>query len=188
MNSDIKILKLLLDRKEEKFTIKKISEKLDINYRIAYENVAILEKENLLRITRAGNSTICEFAYNFNNKVYETEYYRAMDLFKNKNFQIIYNRLAELNFAFIALIFGSYAKGKTTKHSDIDILSIGGDQKEIKNTLNLLPDKIHLTSINYEEFIHMAKRKEFTVVSEAIKNNIIIIGIEEYYRLLRNAE
>jgi len=33
----------------------------------------------------------------------------------------------------------------------------------------------------------MAKSKEFTVVSEAIKNNIIFIGIEEYYRLLSNA-
>src|SRR3989338_9125322 len=144
MNSEIKILKLLLENKEEKFTIKKISEKLNINYRIAYEKVINLEKEKMIKITITGNSKVSELTYNFNNKI-------------------------------------------SNKHSDIDILTIGGDQKQIKSTLSLLPDKIHLTSITTEEFIHMAKSKEFTVVSEAIKNNIIILGIEEYYRMLKNA-
>jgi len=35
-------------------------------------------------------------------------------------------------------------------------------------------------------FSAMAKSKEFTVISEILKNNIILIGIEEYYRLLKN--
>ena len=88
----------------------------------------------------------------------------------------------------IAVLFGSYAKGTANKHSDIDVLTIGGDEKEIKATISMLPDKIHHTAVSYENFIRMAKSKEFTVVSEAIKNNIILIGIEEYYRLLKNAE
>lgn len=187
MNSDIKILKLLLKNKEEKFTINKISKLLSINYRIAYENVLSLEKNGLIKITKAGNSKICEFTYKFNNQVYEAEYMRRMELFKNKDFLIIRNRLAELNFTFIALLFGSYVKGTANKHSDIDILTIGGDEKEIQTILSLLPDKIHLTSVTYKDFINMAKSKEFTVVSETIKNNIILIGIGEYYRLLKNA-
>ena len=188
MESDIRIIKLLLDRKEEQFTIRKIAKTLDINYRIAYERVAVLEKEGLLKITRAGSSKICEFTYQFNSKVYEAEYYRRMELFKkNKDFLVLRNRLAELNFVFIALLFGSHAKGTAKKHSDIDILAIGGDEKEIKSALSLLPDKIHLTHVAYKAFINMAKSREFTVVSEAIKNNIILIGIEEYYRLLKNA-
>jgi len=187
MNSDIKILKLLLEQKGEKFTINKIAETLEINYRIAYEQAMKLEKDGLLKITKIGNSNICEFALKFDNKVFEAEYLRSKGLFKNKDFLIIHNRLAELSFPFIALLFGSYAKGTADKHSDIDILTIGGDEKEIKATISLLPDKIHLTTLNYENFIHMAKSKEFTVVSEAIKSNIILIGIEEYYRLLSNA-
>ncbi|MEK6857320.1 MAG: nucleotidyltransferase domain-containing protein [Nanoarchaeota archaeon] len=184
---DVKILKLLLDNKEERFTIKKIAERLKINYRIAYERiVTFLEKEGLLKITKTGNSNICEFTYNFGSKVYEAELIRRLDL--NKNFSVIRNRLAELNFVFVALLFGSHAKGTATKHSDIDLLTIGGDEKEIKNVLSLLPDKIHLTQIKYVDFINMAKSREFTVVSEAIKNNIILIGVEEYYRLLKNAE
>ena len=32
----------------------------------------------------------------------------------------------------------------------------------------------------------MAKSREFTVVSEAIKRNILLVGIEDYYRLMEN--
>ncbi|MBU0628235.1 MAG: nucleotidyltransferase domain-containing protein [Nanoarchaeota archaeon] len=187
MKSEIKILKLLLDKKEDRFTIKKISEALGINYRIAYENVGLLEKEGLLKVTKLGNSKICEFTNKFSNKTYEAEYLRRAELFKSKDFLVIYNRLAELNFSFIALLFGSYAKGTANKHSDIDILSVGGDEKEIKAAISLLPDRIHLTWVSFEEFIHMAKSREFTAVSEAIKHNIILIGIEEYYRVMENA-
>jgi predicted nucleotidyltransferase len=187
MNDEIKILKLLLCRKEEKFTIRKISELTKINYRIAYEKISLLEQNGLAKITIAGHSKLCEFTNKFNELVFEAEYERKTDLFKNKNFLVLHNRLSELKFPFIALLFGSHAKGNATKHSDIDILAIGGDEKEISSTLALLPDKIHLTSVSYKEFLVMTKSKEFTVVSEAIKNNIILLGIEEYYRILKNA-
>jgi predicted nucleotidyltransferase len=146
-----------------------------------------LEKEGLLKVTKTGNSNICEFACKFDSKVFEAEYLRRKALFKNKDFLVLHNRLAELKFPFVALLFGSHAKGTATKHSDIDVLTIGGDEKAIRATVSLLPDKIHLTALNYENFIHAAKSREFTVVSEALKNNIILIGIEEYYRLLSNA-
>jgi predicted nucleotidyltransferase len=188
MNSEITILKLMLNHKEESFTIRSISKNTKINYRIAYEKVMLLEKEGLINITTAGSSKLCIFTGEFNRKIYETEVERQKDLFRNKDFLILKNRLSELKFPFIALLFGSYAKGTANKHSDIDILAIGGDEREIKTAITLLPDKIHLTCITYENFIHMAKSKDFTVVSETIKNNIILIGIEEYYRLIKNAK
>jgi predicted nucleotidyltransferase len=188
MNTQIKIIKHLLNNKEEKFTILSIAKALKINYRIAYQNMMLLEKEGLVRITKAGNSKLCEFSNRFDSKVYDAEYQRRKELFKNKDFLIIHNRLAELKFPFIASLFGSHAKGNAGKHSDIDILTIGGEKKELQTAISLLPDKIHLTTITYEEFIKMAKSKEFSVVSEAMKNNIILIGIEEYHRLLQNAK
>lgn len=187
MKSEIRILKQLLSNREERFTIKKIAESLKINYRIAYEKVMLLEKEGLIQIIKIGNYKTSAFTNKFDSKVFEAEFERKRDLFKNKDFLILHNRLAELKFSFIALLFGSQAKGTASKHSDIDILAIGGDEKEIKAALSLLPDKIHLTQVTYEDFITMAKSREFTVVSEAIKNNIILIGIEEYYRLMKNA-
>ena len=178
-----KILKLLLTRRA--FTIKKIAEALKINYRTAYETAIQLEKDGLIKVTKVGNAKLCEISNKFNQELFHAEYERKQDLFKNKDFLVIHNKLAELEFPFIALLFGSEASGKATKHSDIDILAIGDQEKEIKATLSLWP--VHLTLVSYSDFIHMAKSREFTVVSEAIKNNIILIGIEEYYRLLNNA-
>ena len=188
VNEFFSILKLLIENQGEIFSIRKISQLRKINYKSAYNVMIKLKSEGLVDFQRVGNATNCSFSKNFNSSVFNVEYERRNELIKNSNFRVIYESLNKISFPFIVLLFGSHAKKTATKHSDIDILSIGGDQKEIKNTLNLLPDKIHLTSINYEEFIHMAKRKEFTIVSEAIKSNVIILGIEEYYRLLKNAE
>lgn len=187
MKPEIKILILLLENKQEKLTIRDISIKSEINYRIAHEKVNLLEKEGVIKITKAGNSRICELTNKFDKNLFEAEYERREELFKEKKFKVIYSYLSELNFPFIALLFGSYAKKTADKHSDIDILTIGGDEKKISSQLSLLAYNIHLTSISYEEFIHMAKSKEFTVVSEAIKNNLILLGIEEYYRIISNA-
>ena len=158
-----------------------------INYKSAYNAIKNLENEKLADLQRMGNTIICSFSNNFNELVFEAEYLRRKELFRNKDFLIIHNRLSDLKFQFIAVLFGSYAKNRANRHSDIDILAIGGNEKEIQATLSLLPDKIHLTAISYEEFIRMAKSREFSVVSEAIKSNIILIGIEGYYRLLANA-
>lgn len=187
MKSDIKILKLMLDNKEERFTIRQISQRLKMNYRIAHEQVGILEKEGLLDVERAGNTRLCALTYIFNYKLFEAESSRREDLFKKRDFLVLHKRLSELNFTFIALVFGSFAKGAAKRHSDIDILTIGGNEKELKRTVSLLANKIHLTAVEESDFVTMAKSKEFSVVSEAIKNNIILLGIEEYYRLLSNA-
>jgi hypothetical protein len=51
-----------------------------------------------------------------------------------------------------------------------------------------MPGKIHHTAVGYEDFIRMARSREFTAVSEALKANVILIGIEEYYRMMKNAQ
>ena len=98
----------------------------------------------------------------------------------------MYSKLNKLKFPFIALLFGSRVK-KYNRHSDIDLLILGEGGMEIEQTISLMPLKIHLTNISPREFLNMAKSKEFSVVSEAIKKNIILIGIEDYYRLLEDA-
>src|SRR3989344_900299 len=174
MHSEIKILKLFLDYKNERCTIKKIAEKIGINYRIAYEKVLLLEKEGLININKAGNANFCEFTYAFDSRVFQAENERREEIFKRKDIFVLQSRLEELNFSFITLLFGSYAKRKATKHSDIDLLTLRGVEKKIKKVLALWPEKLHLTSVSYRDFIHMAKSREFSVVSEAIKNNVIL--------------
>lgn len=186
-NERLNILKLLIENKEKVFSIRQIGIHRKINYKSAYENLKRLEKEGIITLKKYGNTTICSFNHKFNNSVFDVEYVRLQELLKNNNFLILYNRLAKINEQFILLLFGSYSKGIQKKGSDIDLLLISNNPKPVETQINLTPLSIHLTHINYENFKSMLKSKEFTVVSEGVKNNIILIGIEDYYRLMNNA-
>lgn len=184
----IEILNLLIGNKEETYSIRKIALIRKINYKSAYNALKALEKERIVELKKAGNTTLCSFNNNFNNLVFKAEYSRREKLFKKREFLVIYDSLSKLDFLFIVLLFGSHVKGTITKHSDIDLLLISDEEhfKKVQDTLNIFPKDIHLTSVTYENFIRMATSKEFSVVNEAIKKNIILLGIEEYYRLLKN--
>lgn len=188
MNNWIQILKYLIENKEKQFTINQISKALKLNYRIAYTEVKSLEKEGLIDVKKAGNSSQCSFSDNFNEKVFAVESLRRKEILENKDLKVMCNRLSEINEQFILVLFGSYAKGMKTKHSDIDLLLITDSKKTIEEELDLLPLKIHLTAITYNDFMIMLKSKEPTVVSEALKKNIILFGVEDYYRVLKNAQ
>jgi len=186
-NEKLNILKLLIENQEEPFSIRKISQLRKINYKSAYYALRKLGDEGIALLKQYGNTTLCSFNRSFNDSVFVVENERRKELLKNKDFLVMYNDLRRVNAPFIVLLFGSYAQGRETRHSDIDLLVITEDFKPIQQVLSLFPLKIHATDIRYKDFVEMLKSKEFTVVSEAIKNNIILIGIEEYYRVMGNA-
>jgi predicted nucleotidyltransferase len=186
-NETKQILKILIENKEKAFSIRKLSILRKINYKSAYNAIKKLNEQNLITIENLGNTTNCSFNYNFNPLVFEVEYERTGELLKNKDFMVIHRYLTELNSQFIALIFGSYAKNTQKSNSDIDILLISENPSKIEQELLLIPKNIHLTAVTPKEFILMAKSREFSVVQEAIKSNIIFIGIEDYYLVLKNA-
>ena len=189
LGEKIEILKLLIENKEETYSIRKIALQRKINYKSAYNALKILEEERIVNLKRAGNTLLCTFNNSFNDLVFRAEYSRRENIFRKREFPAIYNSLAKLEFSFIILLFGSYAKGTENKHSDIDLLLISDEEhfKKVQEIISIFPQDIHLTPVTYESFMRMTRSKEFTVVSEAIKKNVILIGIEEYYRLLKNA-
>jgi len=186
-NEKLNILKLLIESQEKTFSIRQISIQRKINYKSAYTNLKLLAEDGIATLKKQGNTTICSFNYKFDDLVFEVEYERLQELLKNKNFLVLYDRLSKINAQFILLLFGSYAKKHESKHSDIDLLLITNDPKPIESQINLLPLNIHLTNITYDSFRAMLKSKEFTVVSEAMKHNILLFGLEDYYRLINNA-
>ncbi len=188
VNEILKILRFLIENKGEVFSIRKLSKVRKINYKSAYNVVMKLKDEEVISFKKLGNTINVGFNNDFNPLVFNVENTRRSDLLKNSDFKEIHNRLSKLNFCFIALLFGSHAKGTATKHSDIDLMVISEDNEEIEEVIKLIPLKIQLISLTSQDFIRMAKSKEFSVVGEAIKKNIILIGIEDYYRLLENVK
>ncbi len=185
------IIKAILERQEEELNIAKISRYGKIDYKNTYNIIKDLEQKGLLSVRILGKTKIVVLNKKVHPLIFEAEYERREELLKkNKNFKALYTKLSELNFPFIVLLFGSYAKGKATQHSDIDLLIVCEEKREqkIQEVLDLFPLNIHSTFTNFEDFMLMPKRKDFNVVSEAVKKNIILTGIEDYYRLTKNAE
>lgn len=192
MNNNLKVLKLFVDNKDKNFTIKKAAEALKINYRIAYEEAIALEKEELIRIAKHGNSKVCEFNYQYHSKIAEIEESRKQELFRNKDIKLIYRRIKEIkNPFYILVLFGSYANKTNKKGSDIDLCLITDNpdiNKEVQSILSVTPVNIHLHDFTSEHFLLMLKSKESNVGNEIAKNNIILHGIEAFYELVNNVK
>ena len=179
-------MQLLIEDKHE-YSIRQIALKRRINYKSAYNALQQLEEEGAVRIDKKGNISLCSFSEKFTPSTAIVERYRTEQIISKKKFRAIHNALASINSLFVAVLFGSQVKGTTSKHSDIDLLIVSRDDSQIQQELALLPLNLHITSVSVNEFIQMVQSREESVVSEVMKKNIILIGGEDFYRLLNNA-
>jgi len=188
MKTEIKIIKSFIEERSPK-TIREISKRIRSDYKIVYTAVQRLLKKKILLSKIVGKSTLCELNKSYYGiEIYEAENERKEDLLKIKDIKQLYKEIMNKikSSLFIFLIFGSYAKNKQTKHSDIDLMFISNNDKfedRISNILSLLPIKTHALVLTEEEFTRMKDSKKPNVVKEVMKNNVILYGIENYYRL-----
>lgn len=184
------IIQFLLSHKKTEFTIRNISQKVSIDYKTVHGVMQELIEKELVRAKRIGQTVLCSInPAEFNEDIFNAESSRRQELLKNKNLSALYGYFKEVEEPFfILLLFGSYASGKNRKGSDIDLMLITDSEdipKKIKSKISLIPLKIHLTEFNSKEFVSMLKTTEFNVGKEAFYNNIILYGIEDYYRLIK---
>lgn len=186
MNNKITVMIALIENRG--VSIRKISEILGMDYKNTYNIVMELQKTGTVFLERFGNALRCSAIKTPHPLIFEAEHQRREAILKNADMKILYEKLNALKFSFIAVLFGSHAKGGAKPGSDMDILVISekNRSKYIEEKLSLLPLPVDATYLTSEDFMKMAMSKEFTVVSEAMKMNIILIGIEDYYRLVEN--
>lgn len=186
-NETHNILRILIENPDEKYSIRKLSKLRKINYKSAYQALMKLEEEGVVHFERLGNTINCSFSKRLNPSVFAVEYERKEEILKDSNLSVMCRNFKAAPYQFVLLLFGSQAKKAATRHSDIDLLAITEHGKEIERVVSLLPLNIHMTALSNKDFTSMAKSRELTVVSEAMRRNIILIGIEDYYRVLENA-
>lgn len=189
----LKIMQFFLSNKKEIFTIRTIAKKTDIEYKAAYNTLQKLIEEKVVDAKKAGQATLCSLHTKvFNDTIFCTEKSRRDKILKNKDILGAYSYFKDIrNQFFILLLFGSYAKKQERKNSDIDLLlitDIEAIKKELNEKIKLIPLKIHMIDFSSKEFLSMLKTTEFNVGKEAFYNNIILFGIEDYYRLIQHAD
>ncbi|MBI2130711.1 nucleotidyltransferase domain-containing protein [Candidatus Woesearchaeota archaeon] len=91
---------------------------------------------------------------------------------------------------YVLLLFGSYAKKTQTKSSDIDLMFICADgledafEKNVNRIASSMPLSLHHLVFSESQFVEMINAKESSVGQEALKNNVILYGIEQYYEMV----
>lgn len=188
MKTELKIIKHFIEKRKPK-TIREIAQHIKADYRITYIAVQRLIVKNVLKVQTVGKGSLCSLNENyFGIEIYKAENERREEILKNKNIDQLYEEIMSKvkTGSFILLLFGSYAKRKQTKSSDIDLLFISNEisfEARISDILSLLPLKTHALVFTEEEFIRMKDAKKSNVIQEAIESNIILYGIEAYYRM-----
>ncbi|MFA4887093.1 MAG: nucleotidyltransferase domain-containing protein [Candidatus Nanoarchaeia archaeon] len=188
MKTELKIIKHFIENKKPK-TIRELAQQIKADYKITHTAIQRLIEKKALNVQTVGNSSLCRLDETYYNiEIYEAENERKEHILKNSNIKQLYKEVTSkinTNF-FVFLLFGSYAKNKQTKTSDIDLLLISNEkdfENRISNILSLLPLKTQVLVFTEEEFIRMKDAKKPNVIHEVIENNIILYGIETYYRM-----
>ncbi len=188
MKNKFKILKFFSENKNKEFSIKKVSEITNSNYKIVYETIKFLESKKLIKFRKKGNSKLCTFNYKYASETAKVESIRKKELFKNKDIKLIFKRIKEITYPFYCLIiFGSYANKTYKKNSDIDICLICDDKDtidKITNILDITSIDIHLQKFTTNEFLSMIELRKSNIGNEIVNNNIVLHGLENFYELV----
>ncbi len=188
MKTENKIVKLFIEEKEPK-TIREIAQRIGADYKITHIATQRLLGKRILLSKVVGKSVLCELDCScFCFEIYRAENERREELLRNSDVKQVFKEVmskVRSNF-FIFLIFGSYAKKRQIKSSDLDIMFVSnenGFEKRVDELMSLLPIKTHALVFSEKEFVRMKDSKKSNVVKEAIENNVLLYGIENYYRL-----
>jgi len=189
---EVSVVKIILENKDEELSISHIAKLLKKDYKNTHNMTSRLSRLKLIKLQPFGRSHRVALLSEMHPLIFEAEYLRRNELLRNKNIAVMNDSFKALHSKlYILLLFGSYAKKTQTKQSDIDLLFIIPDaseekiEKEIQTIADTLPLKIHVNIFKESDFKAMKDSRTATVGSEAIKNNIILHGIESYYELLQ---
>ncbi len=189
--NEFKVLKVLLNDFTKSYSIQGISKELNQKYVQTYRTVHSLEDSNDLYIEKIGNSKIAKVDFTkFNLNYIVVEFEKLKSHLKNKDLEVIYKRIINLNESMICLLFGSQVKKPSVK-SDFDLLFVIPEQfnyssfeRKVKN--QLIPYNCDINIVTEKGLLDMwSNPKKLNVGNEILKEHVIMYGAESFFNLLR---
>jgi len=177
LGNDFEIIGCLITKEGH---IRELARNTELNHMAVKRIVDSLLEENIIDFRISGKNKIFFLKNNLEsrNKILEYEF-RKQTLIINKYpvlrpifEKIIINKNVEL-----ALLFGSYAKEKPHKDSDIDIY-LETKSTSLKRDVEAINSRISVKISNFDN--------GSLLIKEIINNHIIIKGFEKYYEKTKN--
>lgn len=194
LETEQKILEILLVSPYKELTIREIAKKINIDYSFVYRLVKKLIKRKLIITKKQAKSTFCRINLQSNpERLAIVSITHAIKFLNKQKFAHIIDEIKEKLFdcLYIMVLYGSYAKGTQTKTSDIDLLfvvqeknAIPALEKEINNILSLSPSRIHF-QVTITEWLLKGFSERNTMSRSVLNNSIVLHGAEHYYYLVK---
>ena len=172
-NNELEVISLYrANYKESRFYLRQISRLAKLPLKTCQTALRNLEKEKVLKSKIEGKNKY--FALNLDNikaksNLLQAEIYRT-DIFLEAYPQIK-TFLKSINTNIPVIVFGSFARLKTDKNSDLDLLIVAGEKQKLP--FHLLPYKLHQVNI-LESFFSKAVKEQETLVKEIEENHVIL--------------
>lgn len=187
----LKIINYLGKHPKEGFTMHDLSSRLNIPYASFHRYVKRMIEHEVLDVKEVGRSKVLKL--NLNHPIAKahltTASFEDTQEFLGKH-PIINKITQELSTKDAVILFGSYAKGKETEKSDVDILVINKDGKKSISFSKyelLFKKKINPIFLTKKEFKDMLKAEEETVAKQALKAHIILNNPEKFWGIVLDA-
>jgi len=177
-NKELEIIALYGDNYKSEFYLRQISKLAKLPLKTAQNVLFNLEKNKVLKSKIDGKNKY--FSLNLDNiqtKSYllQSEIYKT-DLFL-ENYPQFKTFLKSLNTNVPIIVFGSFAKFKADKESDLDLFVIS--EKGQKLPFHLIPYKVHQVNLSEDSFVKALIEKE--ALLKEIEENHIILNNHSFY-------
>ena len=177
-NKWLEVIALYTGNYKAEFYLRQIAKLAKLPVKTCQNFLSQLEKDKILKGKIEGKNKY--FSLNLDNiqtKSYllQAEIHKT-DLFL-ENYPQIKTFLKSFNTNIPIIVFGSFAKLKANKDSDIDLFIVS--EKGQKLPFHLLPYKVH--QVNLSESSFMKSLKEQEVIIKEIEENHVILNNHSFY-------
>ena len=184
----LKILGLYAGDYQKSFHLREIARETGVDVKTIHLQLKRLEKMNILSSTMKGRNK--EHSLNLRNLA--AKYYMVMAetlasvRFLQDNF-VIKKVAGEIDAVpSIVLLFGSFAKGRATKDSDIDLFVIT-DKRIDRNMMmekgDLIGRAINIKSCTQAQFMKALQDRD-PLILEVVSDHIVLKGVDEFCGIL----
>ncbi len=188
-----KVMEILLPRPFLVFSVRQISKLIGKSYALTYESVKGLMEKKMIKVEKIGNSLACKLNLSASPKLLAVSSLLHSGKFLTKvRFAFLIEEIEEKlsDSIYIMVLFGSWAKGKASQESDVDLLFVVQSEGEIekmkrgiRSVLSSSNVKVDFNVITADWLTKMFGEKH-SVGREVLEGSIILHGAEQYYSLV----
>jgi predicted nucleotidyltransferase/predicted transcriptional regulator len=180
-NKEMAIISLYTGDYNARFYLREIAKLANLPLKTCQDVLVNLEKEKILKSKTEGKNKY--FSLNLDNINVKSELVKA-EIYKTELLLEKYSEfktfLKAIDTNFIIILFGSFAKLKADKNSDVDLFIV--TNKKEKLPYHLLPHKIHENVLKEESFRKSLTEKE-PLIKEIESNHIILNNHSSYVNI-----